>query len=229
MRSPACLFWAVSAVILAGCGGNVDVGAGGGGSGGSGAGASSSTAGASGAMASSSSAGGSTGTETTSSTSAFDDGCPEVSGDVFWVDVQVGGEEVHLASDCPYYNKPYGPMAYAWTNGKSGPQWYFSIEACEAVIPEGSQKGPAISIVADIPEGAMVTVPYTTTGTIGYITESQVSLEPVLFPSIVFNQFGPEHTLVTGKFTGTVTWTDGQQVPITGQISVCRRSNIIAL
>jgi len=229
MQITARFFGATLGVIVCGCGGTVEVADTHGGAAGSGgASSSSSSAGGGGGTTATSSTSGTTDTtDTPSTTSTFDDGCPDLPDDVFWVDVQVGTEKVHLSSACPYYNEPYGPDAYAMTNGKSGPEWYFVISACEAVIPEGEGNAASLQILAAIPENAVVSTPYATTGTVIYTTDGQGTLDPATSPSIVFDTLGPEHSLVTGKLTGFVTWIDGQTVAIDGQFSVCRRGNII--
>src|SRR5262245_24310050 len=129
-----------------GCGGSVEVPSGGGGAGGSGGmGGSTST------VTATTASSGTTTSETARLTSTQEDGCPGLPADAVWVDVQLAGSSYHLTSACPYYGEPYGPAGYAWTNGKSGPEWYFTISACEEGIPEGSQKGPSLLVVASVP------------------------------------------------------------------------------
>lgn len=215
-------FWALSMALVGGCGGTVQISSGTGGEGGGATTTSTTTATTGG--------GGATTTSTdtgTTITTTVDDGCPDAPGDVFWLDVEVGGEKFHLTSACPNYNQPYGPMAYAMTNGKGGPQWYFVISACLDGIPEGSSAGPSLYVQAEVPDHAMLSTPYDTVGDIAYVTSDQTQLAPAMSPSIVFNQFGDVHSVVTGKFTGTVTWTDGQPATIYGQFSVCRRGDVI--
>lgn len=229
MRTSAGFSWAMAGALLAGCGGSVEITSGSGGAGGDAGGAGTTTiatTGGGGASTTSTTSSVST-TSTTSTTATFADGCPDLPADAFWVDIQVGPEKFHLTSACPNDGDPYGPAAYAMTNGKSGPEWYFTIDACSDGIPQGSSAGPSVHVQATVPAYADVSTPYETTGYVGYVTSGQASIAPPMTPSIVFNQLGPEHTLVTGKLAGLVTWTDGQPVMMYAQFSVCRRSDVI--
>ncbi len=154
------------------------------------------------------------------------DFCFGFEGEPRFVTAHVGGVIMNMTASCEISDSS-GPLAYAYTNSKSGPETYFQISAC--LSSQGSNDAPSFLTDIDLSGTFNVVVPYSQSAETTIVGPDGTTLGPSNFTTATITTWGAPHELVKGALKGTFLTSSGEEIPVDIEFSVCRRNDVIAL